>query len=346
MFSVDHPNATGNQICEAAATENCSTPRSYDSPGQLMSLHSLSTPYSAGTRSNHPIIQPLAKLLAPSDARLTLQPRGISGTPSSSFFDPLFSSNILEFVNTGSAGHGSGSDNKTLLDRSYDVQCGLEQQPVARLEEARTSRYGMHPGGHLFGFNNSAYSQRNPNTSHTLADSRAGHVTSDNSTRSYVHSLEANRREQQQNTIHINDYDMGLMEQTLGTFPVWQHGHQLGACSAGDPTSASSSPPRQLSQTSTSNTPLTFATSTHSIDDSWKCDNCGRVLATKGTKNRNRNKRRHHCPGTGPKYPCAVCPRSFCRGDTRLLHLRKCHPEIHIEPPRPRARKNRQGKEG
>ena len=341
MFGVSHPNAFGNQASPKPTTTvfGFTSQPSY-SRDQSLTLHSFNSSYSAEAPFSHPAIQPPAEFPAMSDIRLTLQSGGANGMSSCSTLGNTIFSNLVEVVSTESAGHKSVSDNIVPPDRSYDVRCGLEQQPLALLQASRTGGYDTHHEDLLFGFNGSSHSQRNPNIGHMLADSRAADITSDNLATPYFHSLEEDQHEQKQDAIYMGDHEKALMEHTSDKSPVWRHGHQLGVCSASDPKSPSSLSPRDLSHSSPSTNSSTSATKNFSIDNSWECDNCGRVLATKGTKNRNRNKRRHHCPGTAPKYPCPICPKSFNRGDTRLLHLRKWHREICIEPPRPRKRKN------
>ena len=341
MFSVSHPDASGNQASpEGTKTVSGFTFRPSYSRDDILALHSFSSCHSAEAPFSHPAIQAPAEFPAVSDIGLTLQSGGTNGMSSCSRLGKTISSNLVEVVSTESAGHESEPDILVPPDRSYDIRCGLEQQPLAPLQAYRTSGYDTHHEDLLLGFSGSLHSQMNQYTDCMLADSRAGCITSDDLATPYFHSLEEDQHDQQQDATYMGDYEKALMEHTSDKSPVRRHGHQLGVCSASDPKSPSNLSPRDLSTSSPYTNSSTSATKNYSLENSWKCDNCGIVLTTKGTKNRNRNKRRHHCPGTAPKYPCSMCPKSFNRGDTRLLHLRKSHREIHIEPPRPRKRKN------
>lgn len=314
---------------------------SHSEQGHSPILKTLRNPCSAGAQSRYPDIQPATAFHATSDPHFTLDVGWISEVSSSLTIGKLNSSNILEDPSSDSTGHGSGSENATAPDESCDIRRGLEQQPLDLSRFARTSRYDTHHEDILFGFpfQGSLHNQRHPDTSDALADSRAIGFAEDESAASYFHSFDGHRREPERTTIDKDEYEEAQMQHSPDVSPQWRHGHQLRACLASDPTFSSIILPRDSSPVSPSTFSSTSATTTAPIYDGWKCGNCGRVLATKGTKNRNRNKRRHHCPGTGPKYACPECPKSFNRGDTRLLHLRKGHPEINIKPPRPRKRR-------
>lgn len=323
MFAIGRSNATEHQVVPVpAAAALGSAPRPSYTRGLPSLCYASSDSYSAGARSSYSPIQTPTNLFATFNAPFTLHPGKMSEMPSSSAFDE------------------SGSDNTTPPDRSFNVRLGLEQQPLALSQVAKTSNYDAHHQDLLSYFDSFLHSERKSNTSDALADSRAAFPISDDSATPYFHSFEDDRHEQQINTIHMGEYEETVAENLLGTSSISRHEHPLQIHPASDPTSSSMSSPKDPSLAPLSTTSPISAITIPPIDDSWECDNCGRVLATKGTKNRNRNKRRHHCPGTGPKYPCPICPKSFSRGDTRLLHLRKWHPDIQKESPRPRKRKN------
>lgn len=338
IFGIGHTNATGDQpLPEPTIGELSSTPPSSNSKNHSSSLYPLNS-YSARARSSYQASQSLPEFLTTCDTRFAPHPDGPSHTFSSSMFGITRPYDLLGTIDICSAGRESGPEHTTPPDQSYVVRCGLEQQPQNSSPVTETSIYEAHHGTLLFGLDGSSLHSQ---TSDALAINRAGCFLSDNLAEPYSYSVEDHRRAQNQNAIFVDDYEEVPVEHLSSTSPVWRHGNQLGAHSASDPTSPSLSPPRDLSQASLSTAPsISASCKKPSSDDSWKCDNCGRVLATKGTKNRNRNKRRHRCPGTSPEYPCPICPKEFNRSDTRLLHLRKWHPEVNIKSPRPRHKKN------
>ena len=347
MIDAGRSNATEHQVLPKPATATLgSAPRLSYIEGLPSSCYPSSDPYFAGVQSRHPTIQAPTDLFATFNAPFTLHPGRTSEVSSSSAFNDAFCSHPLEAFSAESAGHESSSDNITPPDRSCNVRLGLKQQLLALSPVAKISNYDTHHQDLLSDFDSFLHSQSKPNTSDAFADSRAGFPISDDLATTHFHSFEDNRHEQKTRTIHMDEYDELVAECSPGLSSILRQEHPLQIHPAGDPTSSGTLSPRDSSLESLSTTSSISVTTVPPIDDSWECDNCGRVLATKGTKNRNRNKRRHRCPGTGPKYPCPVCSKSFNRGDTRLLHLRRWHPEIQREPPRPRKRKNIQGSGG
>lgn len=239
-------------------------------------------------------------------------------------------------VRTEPAGYKSDSDGTLQPDRSENVRPDQEQLLQASSPETDSSRNDAYHAALPFSLDGSSL---HPHTSDALTVNR-GLITSDELAKLYFYSIEGHRQVQHRSGMDVDGCEGAPVEPPSGKSPVWQGRHQLRVCSVSGPMHPPSPSGKGSSPTSPSAILSTLATKTLSNDDSWKCDSCGRVLATKGTKNRNRNKRRHKCPGTGPKYPCAICSRLFNRGDTRLLHLRKQHPEVHTDPPRPRKRKD------
>ena len=221
------------------------------------------------------------------------------------------------------------SDNIVPPDRCCSVRQALEQRTEELSNSIEANRDDSLNITLLSGL------QRSFPPCHALAVNRAVWSTSDSSDKPYCHSTDHYHCAQQQLAIYMTDREEGFLGLSLDTSPVWEHEHQLeadtpvcpGILSLSDHSFNSPSP-----CLSTSASPILAA-----LD--WTCEKCGTILATKGVKNRNRNKRRHRCRGTGPKYPCPECSKSYSRGDTRLLHLRKCHPEFHVNPPQPRKRK-------
>ena len=344
IFGIDDFKATGDQVLPNPPTAALgSTPSSSSGSGQSPSLHLFNNHLLAGDQLSGQVAQSPTDYLGTFNARSAPHPDELSKTVPSSRLDITAPYDPLAVMGIKSAGHGSGPHSVTPPNRSYDLRSGLEQQPQTPSLVAETNIYSACHGALLLGPDGSSvHSQRTPepNTGDALAVNRAGCLTSENSAKPYFYSAGDHRRAIEQNAIHVDVYEDTLVEHPSSKSPIWSLQHHFGARSASDPNSPGIPLPMDLSQASLY-IPSTSLTRTSSIDDSWKCDNCGRVLATKGTKNRDRNKRRHRCPGTGPKCPCPICPKSFNRGDTRLLHLRKWHPGAHVEPPRARKRKNR-----
>ena len=236
-------------------------------------------------------------------------------------------------IGTESTGHDVGPDGKSPPPQSYGISYGPKQQPQISLPVAETNECHSNHANLLLSFDgSSSHSRRNLDTSDALAVNRAGCLISDPSAEPFFY----HRRAQQQNGVQMDEYKEALVEHSSRTFLVPRNEHQLGVHSASEPTSPHNALPRNPSMASASTISFISASSPLSNDNSWECEKCGTIIATKGTKNRTRNKRRHHCPGTGPKYHCSACPKSFNRGDTRLLHLRRKHPETNTEPARPR----------
>ncbi|CAD6588361.1 MAG: hypothetical protein ASARMPRED_003534 [Alectoria sarmentosa] len=303
IFGIDHSNTTGDQaLLEPATPAFGSTPSLHNNGGHSSSLYPLRNPFSAGARYTYPDIQPATDFHATSDPRFTLDLGGINETSSSLTLGNLVFSNSREAVSTGATGHGSGSVITIPPGGSYDIRHSLEQQPLTPPRFTKTSTYDRNHEDRLYGIASSLHRQRSPDTSEALDAYRAGCITSDNSVKPYFHSVEDHRRAQSQNAIDLDKYEDALVEPPLYSSLESRHKHQLGARSACDPISASRSSPRDSSLASPATIPSISATQVPPTDDIWKCDDCGRVLATKGTKNRNRNKRPHRCPGTDPKY--------------------------------------------
>ena len=252
---------------------------------------------------------------------------GYNEVQSYSISNSTNSFNSFGAVSAEPAGFKSGSDRITQPDRSYNVKLDQTELPQAPSPNTAISRYETYHASLPFDLETSSL---HPDTRDALAGNRAG-CTSDESVKAYFYSTEGHRQVQQQSDMYMNDCE-GAPVGLLSSVPqVWQGGHQPEV----NPASARTSPITSSGEASLLTSPPTISSTSAgkatSNDDSWKCDNCGAVLATKGLKNRNRNKRRHRCPGTGPKYPYSTCHKSFNRGDTRLRHQRKWHPEMHMQ---------------
>ena len=327
-FMIDHSDVTA----DLASLEPITTVPDYTPPSSDIQGPSSSLPLSHN-RSTYQVTQSLVEFSTTFDTRTTPQPDQLSDAFDSLTSDSIYPYDLVGAIGTESTGHDVGRDGKPPPLQSYGISCGPKQQPQISSPVAETNECHSNHDNLLLSFDgSSSHSRRNLDTGDALAVNRAGCLTSDLSAEpSFYH-----RRAQQQNGIQMDEYKEALMEHSSGTFPVPRHEHQLGVHSASEPTSPHNTLPRTPSMAFASTISFTSASSTPSNDDSWECEKCGRVIATKGTKNRTRNKRRHHCPGTGPKYPCSACPKSFNRGDTRLLHLRRKHPETNTEPARPR----------
>lgn len=337
-FAVDRSTAAEHRASPEYATATLGSVCPYSFGRALSSpLQDWSGSWSTGPWS---ILSPTENL-ANGEAQASYYQDRTSETTSS-----LKPGRILSLISSGAinaepAYHKTKSDNAMSSDQSCNNRLGLELRPQALSRVAETSRYEVHHDSMLLGldgFSSRCHSDFDPIGA--FAVDHVGYRIGDSLSKSHFYSVEDHRLAQRHNANLGDGKKESSVEFRSGTSPERRHGHQLEARSGGGPKFLSSLSPKDLSQASVTTTCLTSATRSLSMDDSWKCDNCGRVLATKGTKNRNRNIRRHRCPGTAAKYPCPKCPKSFNRGDTRLLHLRKRHPDIRSEPPRPRKRKN------
>ena len=289
--------------------------------GYPLSSDPSSSPYVSEMSTGYPTIQ------SPTDLRDTLDAQV---TPHLDNSDDQFHSTALNIaapldlcgvIGIDSASHELGPYYVTPPDESHGSKCAFGKQSQLPFLPLETSD---HDPNFLFGHHEPAVA------SNALPVNRAECFTSQSPAKLYLYSAEENQRAQTQNAINLDESDHVPLLSSF-TPPAWQRGNQLEVPSASEPTPSNDSSPKDAS-------PVPPYTASSPNDDTWKCNSCGTVLATKGAKNRNRNKRRHRCPGTGAKYPCSICPKSFNRGDTRLLHLRKRHPETPIEPPRRRKR--------
>ena len=255
---------------------------------------------------------------------------GMSSWPPSSRADPFF---FAGPVVTELAGHQWKSDNTRPAERCYDFRLSIEPQNEARLGFNKTTKGARDSyGTPLFNSDESSF------TNDVRTTNRAGCHTSDNLANTFTHTFE-DRSTHHQNAIDEEHHQEVSTDHLLGISPGCHHGHRVSAHATNYPVCPRSSSPKDPWLANSSTSSSTPASALDPVAEIWKCSVCGRVLATKGTKNLNRNKRRHHCPGTGPKYPCDICAKVFNRDDTRLLHLRKQHPETNVEPPQPRKRK-------
>ena len=244
--------------------------------------------------------------------------------------DPsLFPSPVV----TEPAGHQWKSNNNPPTERWLDFPVGIEPQIEARLELNGTAiddedSYTTP----LFDLDKSSF------TNDMRAVTRTGRYTSDNLAINLSHTVE-DRLTQHQSAISKEGHQEVPVDHLLNIYPGYHHGHRVSAHSKKYPVRPKSSSPKDPWLATSSTSSSTPASAIGPVDEKWTCSVCGRVLATKGTKNLNRNKRRHHCPGTGPEYPCDICTKVFKRDDTRLLHIRKQHPETNVEPPQLRKRR-------
>ena len=254
----------------------------------------------------------------------------ISSWPPSSRADPfLFPGPVV----TEPAGRQWKSYNTPPAERWYEIRRRIEPQNEAQLGfNGTTKGAGDSYGTPLLDLDKSSF------TNDVRAINRTGCHTSDNMASTFSHTLE-DRLTHHQNAIDEEHNQESSTDHLFGVSPGCHQGHRVSAhatnCAVGPRSSSPKNPWLANSSTSSSTPPSTL----DPVAEIWKCSECGRVLATKGTKNLNRNKRRHHCPGTGPEYPCDICAKVFKRDDTRLLHIRKQHPETNVEPPQPRKRK-------
>ena len=306
----------------------CSSNRGYPS-----SVHRLGSPSPPEPWSRHPAIQSSA-LFTNWNAQTSCYQDGISGIsswpPSGRADACLLSGPVVPEP----AGYQWKSNNIPSAERWYDFQPGIESQNEAQLGFNGTAEVaGSSYRTPLSDFNRSSF------TNDVRAINRTGCHTSDNLAHSFSHTVE-NRLTHHHNALDEEHHQEVSTDHLLGISLGCHHRHRVSAHATENPVHPRSSSPKAPLVATSSTVSSIPACAPGPVAESWKCSVCGRVLATKGTKNRNRNKRRHHCPGTGPKYPCAMCAKVFNRDDTRLLHLRKQHPETNVEPPQPRKRKH------
>ncbi len=304
----------------AEAALGSTLPLSYNR-GYPLSSDPSSSPYFSEISTGYPTIQSPTGLRDTLDAQIAPHLDNSGDSLPSTALNIAASLDMFGAIGIESASHKLGPYYVTPPDDSHGINCALGKQSQLPFLPLETSDYDAN---FLFGHHEPAVA------SDALPVNRAECFTSDSPAKLYLYSAEENQRAQTQSAIDLDESDHVPFLPSL-TSPAWQRGKQFKVLPASEPTPTNDSSPKDASLVS----PYTASSPS---DDIWKCDNCGTVLATKGAKNRNRNKRRHRCPGTGAKYPCSICPKSFNRGDTRLLHLRKRHPETPIEPPRRRKR--------
>lgn len=335
LFNTAHFNAIEDEAHSAPTTTTFDyTPPMSNGIDQSQSPHPLSTPPSARARTSYQTIQSPTDSLTTFNSPLAPHLSWLSDPFSSPTFDTPLPSGALRAIGIVPAGHDSAPDNTTLPDGFHDIRSGLEQQPQAQLLAAEAKSYDAQHGDFPFGL------EEQPSQSSPIPVNRAEYTTSDNLAKPYFRAVEGHRHTQEWNGTCWGSTEKTSVEQPSTPSPVWRHKYQLKVPPADDPTSShglgqQGSPPGPSSTLSTTSTTISLP-----IDDDWSCATCGTIFTTKDAKNRKRNKKRHRCPGTGPKYPCPICPKSFNRGDSRLVHLRRWHPEMHTEPPQARKEKD------
>ena len=348
IFGLSHSDASKDEMLPEPTTTPLSfAPPLYNTKGHPSFWYPTSNHCPTEVRSSYQAIQPRKNYPAAFDTGFTTHPGGPNHMSFPSTFDITDPYDPFGLIGSGSMSRESCPIAINAVVQPHSTNRSLEQQLRTPPLVAETNKYDTSLRNFLSCFDGSSLDgQRNLDASDTLADNPAGYMISENSVTTHNFSFENDRNEGGKPVTYMDEYEGPLVETPSRTSPVWRQGNQIRARLASDPSSLGKLSPRDSSSPSSSSLLSKSVTITPPNEESWKCDNCGRLIATKGTKNRDRNKRRHRCPGTDPKYHCEVCPKSFHRGDTRLLHLRKWHPEIYNEPPRPRARKNRQGTEG
>lgn len=343
MLGVSDSNATRDQTSpDPTIAILGSTCLSSNNGGCSSSSSPSGDPYSAGAQSGNQAIHSPIDHLAMLDTRLAPHADSSSDSSSSWRYDAVKYHDPFGAIGVESDGRRFGLSAITPPSRSCGTGYGMEQQQQVPSLMTEGSKYATNYSDLPFNVDESSiHSQRDPEKSEALSDNRAGCIASDDSVKPYSYSVERHQPVQLHDAAHLDEHEEALMDHSSDTSRAWPNGNPLDARSLSDPTSPNSLsafPPLAPSQDSLLRVSSTSTANLHSIQDSWECDKCGRKIATKGTKNRNRNKRRHCCPGTSPKYPCPVCPKVFNRSDTRLIHLRKWHPEIQTAPPRPRGK--------
>ena len=323
IFGFDPPYATVDQAgLETVRGASSSTSASSDSRITSSALQSLNTSCCA---AGYPFSGSPAESRATFDDRVAPRPNA----PINSFVTPPYltppPNDPFGAIDTESSWHGPWLSTSNCPERFWGIRCEEEQQPQTSSPAVETGTDDAQDTATLLGL---PEIPSHDHTSEALAVNCAGCSTSATDVH-YSYSFKNHQLPQEQTAIHTDDYVETIINLPPEISARSRHGHRAEAHATSSPTYLSNSSPRDSSQASQ---PMT------STKKSWKCENCGTVLNTKDTKYLNRNKKRHHCPGTGPKYPCPTCPKSFNRGDTLLVHLRRRHPEMRTKPARLRKR--------
>ena len=322
--------AHGPSSCFNNIPFGCAQLHSSSNVGYSPSIHTLDSDSSNEPWYLHPAVEDSTALLTKSNTQSTYYQdgTGTSSWPLSGRVD-LFSGAIV----TEPAVPRSESKNTPPAERWSDFPLGIKPQNEARQGFNGTTKHNAGCSTTpLFDLDETSFPIDVPPVT------RTGCYTSSNWVNTSSQTVE-DRLTQYQNAINEGDHQEASLDRLLSTFPGCHPGYRVSAHINKHPIHPWSSSPKDTWLATSSTSSPAQASTLGPVDESWTCSACGRVLLTKGTKNRNRNKRRHHCPGTGPKYPCHKCSKVFKRDDTLLLHLRKQHPETNVEPPQPRKRK-------
>ena len=300
----------------------------YSDRGYSSSIYDLDSPSPTEFWSSHSANQSSTALLTNSNTQFLSYQDGTSGISS---WSPSGRADHVRYSGaaaTEPAGHHWKSNNQPPAEQRFDFRS--QAQSEVRLEFNGTTKGDE---------KSYATPQVDFNKASFTNDVHAGNCTGCHTSERLANTFSLtpdDRLTQHQSAIDEEICQTISVDRVSGILPECLQGHSVSAHAteySGNPRSSSPKDPWPA----TSSISWSFPASTLGpVAESWTCSICGRVLATKGTKNRNRNKRRHHCPGTGPKYPCDICDKVFNRDDTRLLHLRKQHPETNLEPPRKR----------
>ena len=315
-FGID---ATENQPSSTTQKAVLGTAHSYSHDGGYSTpFYDPSSPWSTGACSIHSRIQSPPSLLAIPNTEYTYHEYGTSATLPTTFHRTSYF-NTSGANSTGLYGHQWESDNTAPLDWRCNVRRALEQQKEELSSSMEVNSYDSHDITHVSGFHGSF------SPCHALGATRASWSTSESSGKPYYHSTDHYHCAQQKVAVYMDGHGEGLLGGSLETSQVWRHERQLEAFITDRPICVGSLSTSDSSLTSPS--PILTISTGPVLALDWTCSDCGKVLATKGAKNLNRNKRRHDCRRTGPKCTCNECPKSYSRSDTLLNHRRKCHPE-------------------
>lgn len=316
----------GSSSCSNDVALDCAHLYS-SSGGYSSSIHNMESPSLPEFWPLHPTNQ--SSIALPTDLN-TQFPSYQDGIPSWSPSDTANPFLFFEAIATGLAGDCWKSRNTPLPEECFNF--GRKPQNEARTELNGTTKGDKRScATSLVDLDESSF----PND--LRAVNCSGCHINDRLTNTSSHTVE-DRVTHCQSTINADTCEEAPVDHLSGILPVCQ-GHRVSAQATKDPVNPSGSSPKDPWPATSSRSSSISVFTLGPVAESWTCSGCGRVLATKGTKNRNRNKKRHHCPGTGPKYSCDICAKNFNRDDTLLLHIRKQHPEANVEPPQPRKRK-------
>ena len=320
----------GSSSCSNDVALDCA--HLYSSSGGYSSpIHDLESPSLSGFWPLHPAHQSSIALPTDLNTQFPSYQDGMSGISSWSPSDTAKPLPFSEAIASGPAGHCWKSRNTPPPEQCFDF--GREPQ-----NEVRTEFNGTTEGDKESCATPLVDLAKSSFTNDMRGVNCSGCHINDRLANSFSHTVE-DRFTHCQSTINADTCEEVSVDHTSGILRECHQGHRVSTQATKDPVNPRSSSPKDPWPATSSISSSIPDSTLGPVAESWTCSGCGRVLATKGTKNRNRNKKRHHCPGTGPKCSCNICDKVYNRDDTLLLHRRKQHPEANVKPPQPRKRR-------